>query len=117
MMMNGMDLLRKLLQQEKEKPKEDDKPQKVCEKCKNDPCVCEPTKKIARVKLSEKHVLEIDSTVQTTFVTEDGKVINSEEFLTKLYGELPKLFRNQQALKKQWENPKQEKTFLMNYSN
>jgi type I restriction enzyme R subunit len=89
-----------------------DRPQKVCDKCNNDPCICEPTKKIARVKLSEKHVLEIDSTVQTTFVTEDGKVINSEEFLAKLYGELPKLFKDQVALKKQWENPSTREMLL-----
>lgn len=89
----------------KRKTKEDDNPHKNCKKCNNDPCVCQPTKRIARVKLSEKHILEIDSTIETTFVSEDGKVISSEEFLTKLYGELPKLFKDQAALKKQWANP------------
>ena len=96
----------------KRKPEVDDKPQKNCEKCNNDPCVCQPTKKIARVKLSDKHVLEIDSSVETTFVTEDGKVINSEAFLKKLYGELPKLFKDQSALKKEWANPKTRKKLL-----
>ena len=89
-----------------------DKPQKTCKKCNNDPCVCEPVKKMARIKLSDKHVLEIDSTVETTFVTEEGKVINSEEFLTRLYGELPKLFKDQNALKDQWANPKTREKLL-----
>ena len=89
-----------------------EKPEKVCKKCTNDPCVCEKESKLVRVKLSKKHQLEIDSTIETTFISEDGKVISSEQFITQLYGELPKLFKDQEALKRQWANPKTREKLL-----
>jgi type I restriction enzyme R subunit len=47
--------------------------------------------------------------ISTSFWSADGKPISSEEFLNNLFGELPKLFKDEEELRKLWSNPLQEK--------
>lgn len=47
----------------------------------------------------------IDSMVQTSFWDPDGRPISAAEFLQKLYGDLPELFKDEQELRKLWGNP------------
>src|SRR5690606_33594879 len=54
----------------------------------------------------------IQHTVQTSFWSADGKPISAEEFLNNLFGELPKLFKNEEELRKLWSNPITRKTLL-----
>ena len=42
----------------------------------------------------------------------DGKPLSSEEFITKIYGVLPDLFKNEEELRKIWSNPITRKEFL-----
>tara|TARA_R110001592_G_scaffold262565_1_gene527667 strand:- start:53104 stop:55431 length:2328 start_codon:yes stop_codon:yes gene_type:complete len=71
-----------------------------------------PKKKKARVKLRDGKERTIQHTVQTSFWSADGKPISAEEFLNNLFGELPKLFANEEELRKLWSNPLTRKTLL-----
>jgi type I restriction enzyme R subunit len=52
--------------------------------------------------------------VSTSFWSADGKPISAEEFLNNLFGELPKLFEDEEELRKLWSNPMTRKTLLEN---
>lgn len=71
-------------------------------------------KKKAKVKLRDGKERTIQHTVQTSFWSADGKPISAEEFLNNLFGELPKLFKDEEELRKLWGNPLTRKTLLEN---
>ena len=73
-----------------------------------------PQKKKAKVKLRDGKERTIQHTVQTSFWSADGKPISAEEFLNNLFGELPKLFKDEEELRKLWSNPLTRKTLLEN---
>jgi type I restriction enzyme R subunit len=62
-------------------------------------------KKKAKIKLRDGKERTIQHTVQTSFWSVDGKPISAEEFLNKLFGELPKLFKEEEELRKLWSSP------------
>lgn len=80
-----------------------------CPKCGQRPCVCI---KKAKVKLARGKEREIKHMVSTSFWSVDGKPISAEEFLSNLFGELPKLFKDEEELRKLWSNPMTRKTLL-----
>jgi type I restriction enzyme R subunit len=86
-------------------------PPQPCEKCGQRPCVC---KKKVRIKLKNGKEREIKHMVSTSFWSADGKPISAEEFLNNLFGELPKLFKDEEELRKLWSNPLTRKTLLEN---
>jgi type I restriction enzyme R subunit len=86
-------------------------PPQPCIKCGQSPCVC---KKKAKVKLARGKEREIQHMISTSFWSADGKPISSEEFLNNLFGELPKLFKDEEELRKLWSNPHTRKTLLEN---
>lgn len=86
-------------------------PPSPCYKCGESPCVC---KKKAKVKLARGKEREIQHMVSTSFWSADGKPISSEEFLNNLFGELPKLFKDEEELRKLWSNPLTRKILLEN---
>ena len=94
-------------------PCECEKPPKVCKICGQDPCVCEnpPIKKI-KIKLRDGKEREIQHMVATSFWSADGKPISVDEFVQNMYGELPRLFKSEQVLRKIWSEPSTRKTFL-----
>ncbi|MCA0445906.1 MAG: DEAD/DEAH box helicase family protein [Bacteroidetes bacterium] len=69
-------------------------------------------KKKIRIKLRNGKEREIKHMVSTSFWSSDGKPISSEEFLSNLFGEMPKLFRDEEELRKLWSNPITRKTLL-----
>ena len=73
-----------------------------------------PKKKKAKVKLRDGKERTIQHTVQTSFWSADGKPISAEEFLNNLFGELPKLFKDEEELRQLWGNPLTRKTLLEN---
>ncbi len=79
-----------------------------------DPDEPRPKKKRIKVKLRDGKERTIQHTVQTSFWSEDGKPISAEEFLNNLLGELPKLFKDEEELRKLWSNPLTRKTLLEN---
>ncbi|HAI75882.1 MAG TPA: restriction endonuclease subunit R, partial [Microscillaceae bacterium] len=70
--------------------------------------------KKVKVKLRNGKEREIQFMVSTSFWSADGKPISSEEFLNNLFGELPKLFKDEEELRKLWSNPLTRKTLLEN---
>jgi type I restriction enzyme, R subunit len=79
-----------------------------------DPDESRPKKKRVKVKLRDGKERTIQHTVQTSFWSADGKPISAEEFLNNLFGELPKLFKDEEELRKLWSNPLTRKTLLEN---
>jgi len=86
-------------------------PLEPCEICGQRPCVCKKKTKI-KVKLKNGKEREIQHMVSTSFWSADGKPISAEEFLSNLFGELPKLFKDEEELRKLWGNPLTRKTLL-----
>ena len=82
-----------------------------CEKCGQRPCVC---KKKVKIRLRNGKEREIQHMVSTSFWSADGKPISAEEFLNKLFGELPKLFKDEEELRKLWGSPLTRKVLLEN---
>jgi len=84
----------------------------TCIKCGYAPCRCNPPKKMIKVKLAEGKVLELDSMVQTSFWSAEGKPISANEFLTALFGSLPDFFKNEDELRAIWSKPDTRKKLL-----
>lgn len=71
-------------------------------------------KKKVKVKLRDGKEREIKHMVSTSFWSADGNPISAEEFLNNLFGELPKLFKDEEELRKLWSNPLTRKVLLQN---
>ena len=65
-----------------------------------------------KVKLRNGKEREIKHMVSTSFWSADGKPISAEEFLNNLFGELPKIFKDEEELRKLWGNPTTRKILL-----
>jgi type I restriction enzyme R subunit len=65
-----------------------------------------------KIKLGNGKEREIKHMVSTSFWSADGKPISAEEFLNNLFGELPKLFKDEEELRKLWSLPKTRKELL-----
>ena len=85
---------------------------KTCIKCGYAPCRCNPPKRMIKVELSRGKVLELDSMVQTSFWSAEGKPISANEFLTSLFGSLPDFFKNEDELRAIWSKPDTRKKLL-----
>ena len=85
-----------------------------CKICGKAPCECEkkPKPKMAVVKLSDGKVRELDSMIQTSFYSPDGKPISSQEFLESLFSTLPEFFKNEAELRAIWSKPDTRKKLL-----
>ncbi|MDX2195569.1 MAG: DEAD/DEAH box helicase family protein [Cytophagales bacterium] len=78
-----------------------------------DPTEAERKQKI-KIKLRNGKEREIQSMISTSFWSAEGKPISSEEFLNNLFGELPKLFKDEEELRKLWSNPITRKVLMEN---
>ncbi|MDD2530957.1 MAG: type I restriction-modification enzyme R subunit C-terminal domain-containing protein, partial [Bacteroidales bacterium] len=94
-------------------PCECEKTPKICPVCKQSPCICEnqPKKKL-KITLRDGKEREIQHMISTSFWGADGKPLSSEEFIIKIYGVLPDLFKNEEELRKIWSNPITRKGLL-----
>ncbi len=70
-----------------------------------------PPEKI-RIKLADGKEREIQHMIATSFWSTDGRPISAQEFLQNLFGELPKLFKNEEELRKIWSHPQTRKILL-----
>jgi len=89
-------------------------PPERCTICGKAPCVCDkpPPRKMIKVKLSDGKVRELDSMVQTSFWSPDGKPISAEEFLQSMFGSLPDFFKDEDKLRAIWSKPDTRKKLL-----
>lgn len=87
-------------------------PEPPCYVCGYSPCRCKPKAKMIKVKLSDDKVRELDSMVQTSFWSPDGKPISAHEFLETLFGSLPDFFKNEAELRAIWSKPDTRRKLL-----
>ena len=86
---------------------------KICEACHNAPCVCEKSpRKIIRIKLSDGKFRDLDSMVKTSFYAPDGKPMSADEFVRKLFEEIPNFFESEEELRRIWSLPSTRKRLL-----
>lgn len=71
-----------------------------------------PVKKKIKIKLRNGKEREIQYMISTSFWSADGKPISAEEFLSNLFGELPKLFKDEDELRTLWSNPNTRRILL-----
>lgn len=84
-----------------------------CEECGNAPCICDtPRRRMVRVKLSDGKVRQLDSMVKTSFWSPDGRPISSEQFIQRLFGDLPTLIESEEELREIWSLPDTRKQLL-----
>jgi type I restriction enzyme R subunit len=100
---------------------------KPCQVCNQKPCICEkevgegggdegddePKERKLKIKLSDGKTREIQSMRSTMFYV-DGKPINAEEFLQRLFNtlKLPEIFGSEDSLRTLWANPITRKELL-----
>ena len=87
-------------------------PEEPCYKCGYTPCRCQTAKKMVKVTLSDRKTRELDSMVKTSFWSPDGKPISAEQFIKKLFGDLPSLVKTEDELRKIWSIPSTRKKLL-----
>ncbi len=73
----------------------------------------EPPKEKIVIKLSDGKERQIQHMSTTTFWSADGRPMSAAEFIEKLYGELPALFRDEDELRGLWSDP-DTRSALMN---
>lgn len=73
-----------------------------------------PKKPKIKIKLRNGKEREIKHMVSTSFWSADGNPISAEEFLNNLFGELPKLFKDEEELRKLWSSPITRRILLEN---
>ncbi|WP_027404562.1 EcoAI/FtnUII family type I restriction enzme subunit R [Aphanizomenon flos-aquae] len=74
------------------------------------------TPKIIKVKLADGKERTIQHQISTSFWSVDGKPITAAEFIEKLFGEIPELFKNENELRTIWSRPDTRKALLAGLS-
>jgi len=86
-------------------------PPEPCPICEERPCVC--TKKVKiKIKLADGKERNLQHMSATTFWSPDGKPISATQFIERLYGELPELFKDEDELRTLWSKPDTRKKLL-----
>ena len=71
----------------------------------------QPRQKI-KIKLADGTAREISHQIQTTFWSPDGKPMSASEFVKRLFGDIPTLFRDEAELRSLWSLPDTRKKLL-----
>jgi len=82
-----------------------------CPACGNLPCTC-PKKKALKIKLSDGRVRQIQHIKTNYFWDADGKPISAQDFLEKMFGQLPGFFSSEEELRQIWADPYTRKVLL-----
>lgn len=83
-----------------------------CSKCGQRPCVCKKKVKV-KVKLADGKERTIQHMMATTFWSPDGKPMSATQFIEKLFGQLPELFKDEDELRVLWSKPDTRKKLLV----
>ncbi len=86
-------------------------PPEPCPECGESPCICGKPRKV-KIKLADGKERTLQHMSATSFWSPDGKPISAAEFVQRLYGELPELFKNEDQLRKLWGRPDTRKALL-----
>ena len=68
------------------------------------------------IRLSDGKVRQIQHMAVTTFWGQDGKPFSATQFIEKLFGELPELFKDEDELRTLWGQPETRKALLQELS-
>lgn len=82
-----------------------------CPKCGQDPCICKKRVKL-KIKLADGKERTIQHMMATTFWSPDGTPMSAAQFVERLYGDLPELFKNEDELIALWSRPDTRKKLL-----
>ncbi len=82
-----------------------------CQKCGEVPCICKKKVKV-KIKLADGKERTIQHMMATTFWSPDGKPMSAAEFIERLFGELPELFKDEDELRALWSQPDTRKALL-----
>ncbi|MBF0454027.1 MAG: DEAD/DEAH box helicase family protein [Magnetococcales bacterium] len=86
-------------------------PLEPCPKCGELPCVCDK-RQMVKIKLADGKERTIQHMQATTFWSPDGKPMSAAEFIERLYGDLPELFKDEDELRALWGQPDTRKALL-----
>jgi len=86
-------------------------PPPPCHACGETPCICEKKRKV-KIKLADGKERAIQHMTATSFWGPDGKPMSAVQFVERLFGELPALFRNEDELRDIWSRPETRKALL-----
>ncbi|MDP4277350.1 MAG: DEAD/DEAH box helicase family protein [Bacteroidota bacterium] len=82
-----------------------------CPQCGNSPCTCEKKKRVV-ITLSDGRARHIQHIKTDYFWDADGKPISAQEFLEKMFGQLPQFFSDEKELRNIWSDPYTRKVLL-----
>ena len=82
-----------------------------CPKCGEIQCICKKKVKV-KIKLADGKERRIQHMMATTFWSPDGKPMSAAEFIERLFGELPELFKDEDELRALWSQPDTRKALL-----
>ncbi|MGN6115875.1 MAG: EcoAI/FtnUII family type I restriction enzme subunit R, partial [Nitrobacter sp.] len=68
--------------------------------------------KTIRIRLADGKDRLIQSMMATTYWSPDGKPISANQMIEKLFGELPRFFKDEDELRKLWSQPETRKALL-----
>jgi type I restriction enzyme R subunit len=71
-----------------------------------------PARKRVRIQLADGKERTIQHMVATSFWGPDGKPVSAAEFIERLYGDLPALFRDEEELRRVWGRPDTRKALM-----
>ena len=71
-----------------------------------------PVRQRIKIKLADGKERTIQHMMATTFWSVDGRPMSAAEFITRLFGDLPALFRDEDELKALWGQPDTRKALL-----
>jgi len=80
-----------------------------CPNCGQTPCTC--NKKV-KIKLADGKDRTIQHMMATTFWSPDGKPMSAAQFVERLFGDLPELFRDEDELRRLWSLPDTRRKLL-----
>jgi type I restriction enzyme, R subunit len=77
-----------------------------------DPPPPTPRPERLRIKLADGKERQIQHMVQTSFWDPSGRPLSSKEFIERLYGDIPDLFRDEEQLREIWSSPDTRRRLL-----
>ena len=84
---------------------------RFCPVCGEDPCVCGKKVKTV-VKLADGKERTIQHMMATTFWNPDGTPMSAAQFVERLFGDLPDLFKDEDELRRLWSKPDTRKRLM-----
>ena len=82
-----------------------------CPKCGEVPCICRKRRKV-KIQLADGKARTLQHISATSFWSPDGTPMSAAQFIERLFGDLPPLFRDEDQLRELWLRPDTRKGLL-----